>query len=195
MWPPLCLWLCRVIPNIILLSVFRTSTVKLSSCNYHKIISMKTGPGNGMMPSDNKLLPQPMLTKFHEAICCHRDQWVNLRDKHVPLTRKHIRFTNGFLPVIQIRWKLRLALIPLLAIRSQHVFAHATTAQLSCHAQNFVAITVLKSRWEWNEISIEFELRWKTVSGGISEKNTYPNDIIFSLLKLNDSETLHKYAI
>ena len=40
-------------------------------------------------------------------------------------------------------------------------FAHATIAQLSCHVQNVVAITVLESRWEWNEISIEFELRWK----------------------------------
>ena len=71
------------------------------------------------------------------------------------------RFTNDFLPAIQIRWKLRLAVIPLLAIRSQQIFAHATTAQLSCHVQNFVAIIILKSRWEWNEISIEFELRWK----------------------------------
>ena len=57
-------------------------------------------------------------------------------------------FTNDFLPAIQIRWKLRLAVIPLLAIRSQQIFAHATTAQLSCHVQNFVAITVLESRWE-----------------------------------------------
>ena len=37
-------------------------------------------------------------------------------------------FTNKFLPAIQIRWKLRLAIIPLLAIRSQQSFAHATTA-------------------------------------------------------------------
>ena len=71
------------------------------------------------------------------------------------------RFTNDFLPAIQIRWKLRLAVIPLLAIRSQQIFTHATTAQLSCHVQNFEAITVLESRWGWNEISIEFELRWK----------------------------------
>ena len=71
------------------------------------------------------------------------------------------RFTNDFLPAIQIRWKFRLAVILLLAIRSQQIFAHATTAQLSCHVQNFVAITVLELRWEWNEISIEFELRWK----------------------------------
>ena len=71
------------------------------------------------------------------------------------------RFTNGFLPAIQIRWKLHLATIPLLAIRSQRNFAHATTAQLSCHVQHFVAITVSESRWEWNGISIEFELRWK----------------------------------
>ena len=77
-----------------------------------------------------------------------------------------------FLPAIQIRWKLRLAITPLLAIRSQQIFAHAMTAQLSCHVQNFVEITVLESRWEWNEISTEKPLvkrapamairRWKT---------------------------------
>ena len=66
-------------------------------------------------------------------------------------------FTNDYLPAIQMRWKSRLVVIPLLAIRSQQIFAHATTAQLSCHLQNFVAITVLKLRWEWNEISIEFD--------------------------------------
>ena len=66
-----------------------------------------------------------------------------------------------FLPAIPIRWKLRLAVIPLLAIRSQQIFAHATTAQLSCHVQNFVTITVSESRWEWNEISNELEMRWK----------------------------------
>ena len=31
----------------------------------------------------------------------------------------------------------------------------------TCHDSTAVAITVLESRWEWNEISIEFELRWK----------------------------------
>ena len=67
------------------------------------------------------------------------------------------RFTNDFLPAIQIRWKLCLAVISLLAIRSQQLFAHATTAELSCHVQNYVAIIVLESRWEWNEVSIEFE--------------------------------------
>ena len=69
------------------------------------------------------------------------------------------RFTNGLLPSIQIRWKLCPAVILLLAIRSQQNFAHATTAQLSCHVQKFVAITTLRLRWEWNTISIEFELR------------------------------------
>ena len=77
------------------------------------------------------------------------------------LNKPGASFTNVFLPVIQIRWKFRLAITQLLAIRSQHIFAHAMTAQLSCHIQNFVAITVLESRWEWNEISIEFELRWR----------------------------------
>ena len=69
--------------------------------------------------------------------------------------------TNDFLSAIQIRWKFRLIVIPLLANRSRQIVAHATTAQLSWHAQNFVAITVYESRWEWNEISTEFELQRK----------------------------------
>ena len=70
-------------------------------------------------------------------------------------------FTNNFLTVFQIRWKLCLAVILLPSIRSQQNFAHTMPSQLSRHVQNFVAITELESRWECNEISIEFELRWK----------------------------------
>ena len=44
-------------------------------------------------------------------------------------------FHRRFLFVIQIWWKLRFAVIPVLAIRSQQMFAHATTAQLSCRVQ------------------------------------------------------------
>ena len=53
---------------------------------------------------------------------------------------------------------------PVLAIRSQQIFAHATTAKLSWHVQNLVAITVLASRWELNSIYIKLELRWKNCS-------------------------------
>ena len=42
------------------------------------------------------------------------------------------RFTNDFLPAIQIRWKHLLAVIPLLAIRSQQ-FLHMSR-QHSCRA-------------------------------------------------------------
>ena len=82
--------------------------------------------------------------------------WLEIQ--YQPIFHKHVsrlvvyytgvHFTNDFLPAIQIRWKLRLAVIPLLAIRSRQIFAHATTAQLSWHVQTFVAITVLESRWE-----------------------------------------------
>ena len=41
------------------------------------------------------------------------------------------------------------------------IFAHDMTAPMSCHIQNFVAISVLELRWELNKISFEFELRWK----------------------------------
>ena len=44
------------------------------------------------------------------------------------------RFTNDFLPAIQIRWNLRLAIIPLLAIGSQQNFCtrNNSTAVVSC---------------------------------------------------------------
>ena len=49
-------------------------------------------------------------------------------------------------------------------IISQQHLAHATTAQLSCHVPNIVAITLLVFGWEQNEISITFEMWWKIVS-------------------------------
>ena len=70
-------------------------------------------------------------------------------------------FTNNFSITSQIRWKIYSALIQLLVIISQQNLAHATTAQLSCHVPNFVAITLLVLGWEQNEISITFELWWK----------------------------------
>ena len=66
---------------------------------------------------------------------------------YLPSQDPGARLTDDFLPMIQIKWKLRLALILLLAIGSQQIFAHATTAQLLCHEQNFVVITVLESSW------------------------------------------------
>ena len=42
------------------------------------------------------------------------------------------RFTNSFLPAIQIRWKLCLAITLLLAIRSQQFFHMPRTAVVSC---------------------------------------------------------------
>ena len=47
-------------------------------------------------------------------------------------------------------------------------------AQMSCHVRNFAVITALESMWEWSEIPLEFELRWKKVS------ETGPADSIYS---------------
>ena len=46
------------------------------------------------------------------------------------------------------------------SIRSLQIFAHAPTAQLSGHVQNFVAITWSDSEWDYNEITMETELWW-----------------------------------
>ena len=64
------------------------------------------------------------------------------------------RFINGILLAIQIRWKL--------AIRSEQILhMPRQLPQLPCHVQRFLAITLLKTRREQMEISIEFELRLK----------------------------------
>ena len=78
-----------------------------------------------------------------------------------PSSGSGTHFTNDFSITIQIRWKFNLALIQLLMIISRQNLAHATTAQLSCHVPNIVAITFLVFGWEQNEISITFELWWK----------------------------------
>ena len=41
-------------------------------------------------------------------------------------------------------------------------FAHSTTAVVSWHVQNFVAMKYHTMEWQHNQFAIEFELRWKT---------------------------------
>ena len=94
--------------------------------------------------------------------------WVYMAKLNVPRpivinahNKSGTHFTNDFSITIQIRRKFHLALIQLLMIISRQNLAHATTAQLSCHVPNIVAITFLVFGWEQNEISITFELWWK----------------------------------
>ena len=56
-------------------------------------------------------------------------------------------FTNDVSIVIQIRWKIAINATPPYGIISLHNIAHGTTAQLSCHVQNFVEITSLHIGW------------------------------------------------
>ena len=79
--------------------------------------SLVTGGFPAQMASNMEIFP------FDDVIMYCTKDWLGAH------------FTYDFLPAIQIRWKLRLAVIPLLAIRSQQIFAHATTAQLSCHVR------------------------------------------------------------
>ena len=71
------------------------------------------------------------------------------------------RFTNGFSIAIQIRWKFRFTLISILMQWSLQNFVHGTTAVLSWHVQEFVAIWWPAMELWQGEVSIEFELRAK----------------------------------
>ena len=56
---------------------------------------------------------------------------------------------------ILIWWILFYVIIHVQVTRSLHNFAHAMTAQLSWHVQNFVVIVSLKSELEINEIWVK----------------------------------------
>ena len=70
-------------------------------------------------------------------------------------------FTNNFSITIQMWWKFHFALILALIKWSLQNVAHGTTAGLSWHVPNFVAIWSTVIELELNEFSIEFELWWK----------------------------------
>ena len=78
--------------------------------------------------------------------------------------RSRALFTNGFSIAIQIRWKFRCTLISILIQWSLRNFAHGTTAVLSWHVQNIVAIWWQATELQQGKVSIEFELRAKIVN-------------------------------
>ena len=70
-------------------------------------------------------------------------------------------FTNNFSITIQMWWKFHFALIQILIKWSLQYLAHGTTAGLSWHVPNFVAIWSPVIELKLNEIFIKFELWWK----------------------------------
>ena len=74
-------------------------------------------------------------------------------------------FHEQFSIAIEIRRTICLSLKPLLDIISLQHFAHTTTTQCAVVSlQNFTVIDISQLGWEQNEISIEFELRWRDLS-------------------------------
>ena len=75
-------------------------------------------------------------------------------------------FSNDFCIIFhQIRWNIAgFSVTQLQGMISLQKFAQDTTEQLSCHMQNFIAITSLQLGWEQNEISIDFKLWWQNLS-------------------------------
>ena len=96
-----------------------------------------------------------------EIACDFQINWVNIS---TVLMLTWSTFHNDFSFVIKIRREIVFSVTPLKEIISLQNFAHAMTAQLSCHVQNFIVITWLQLGWEQNEISIGFELWWKNRS-------------------------------
>ena len=61
----------------------------------------------------------------------------------------------------KILWLIDFDVNAFLTIRSLQISAHATTAMLLWHVQNFVVINLLDFEWEQNEMSITFWIRLK----------------------------------
>ena len=68
-------------------------------------------------------------------------------------------FHVWIVPAIQIQCKIVIVVFQLLVNRSQHCFAHATTAQAPWYV-HFCTIPLLELGLEQNEFAIEFKLRW-----------------------------------
>ena len=47
---------------------------------------------------------------------------------------------NAFFITTKIQWNINFSVIPSPEMISQQIFAHATTAELSCHVKKFVVI-------------------------------------------------------
>ena len=74
--------------------------------------------------------------------------------------RAHL--TNDFLPIIQNRWKICIVIIRRLVIGLLQMLAHAKTAQLSWHVQNFVATIIIEHLMRAkNYISVKLEVMEK----------------------------------
>ena len=89
--------------------------------------------------------------KRHIRVCIFLQTSAYLIHCRVTVVWSGAQFTNDFRLTIQIWLKYHLAVIPLLAIGLQPIFAHAAAALLSCHvpccSNHMVGIEV---RAEWN---------------------------------------------
>ena len=70
--------------------------------------------------------------------------YVSQRSAWQPNHASETHFTKVISIAIQIRRKICLTVIPFMVMISLQCFAHVTTAQLSCHVQNIVAIAYLE---------------------------------------------------
>ena len=79
----------------------------------------------------------------------------------LPQERPGAHFTNIFSIPFQIRWKFHFTLTSILIQRSLQNFVHDTTAVLSWHVQNFVAVWWLTMELQQGKVCIQFELQTK----------------------------------
>ena len=109
------------------------------------------------MPNPYTMMTDPVIT---QPSILHGDSsswYIFLEILFYFIVWPRAHFMNNFSIVIQIQWKINFSVTSLYGTISLQIFAHVTTAQLSCHVQNFIAIILLQLGWQQNEISIEFE--------------------------------------
>ena len=78
--------------------------------------------------------------------------------------RSGAHFTDDFSIVIQFRWKCPSVLLQVVVKWLLWYLAHDATTMMSWPAKNFVSILYPIVELHWNQISIEFQLPWKSCS-------------------------------
>ena len=98
--------------------------------------------------------------------------------------------TYDFLLTMKIPSIFHIAIFQLLSVKSLQIFAHAMTAELSCHVQNFVMITLSKFKFSLN-MNVDGKTLVKWAPGQIG---TIVHFLHWSCLSLEDSFTIFLHS-
>ena len=127
------------------------------------ISKINIGPGNELISPENRPLPK---ARWHHL-------WVDAFGMIDYCSHLHgTHFTNAFSFTIHIQCDFHfIVILSLVYSLTLHNFAHAMTALMSWHVQNFVVLCSFRFGWEQNNFPSNFKLKRQIVIEMIWKQN------------------------